>query len=453
MTRGPSAPPPVRALALGILVRVERDRAHAAPLLDRRAAPLAPRERDLLRALVKTTLRHAIRLDHVLGRHLARPLPTLDPPVRAALRLGAAQLLAMDRVPAHAALAETVEAAKVLAPRASGLVNAVLRRVAAKEKRPGAVILPEGADAAARLALETAHPEWLVRRWLRLFGTDRARAALEADNADSPIDLLLDPRAGSEEALRRRLAEGGVEIVASPIAPLAWTVVSGEAAAHELVASQALAVVDAAAQAVAALIPPAETVVDLAAAPGGKTRTLLARGLAQRVVALERHPTRARRLASNLAGAGRRREVLVALADGERPPLRKGAFSAVLLDAPCSGTGTLRKNPEIRLRLEERDLAGFAAVQRRLLKAGLALLAPGGALVYVTCSLEKEENDDVIAAILAETPGYAPDPIRDSELPAGLASALAADGFVRIPPGATNDGFTARRIRRESRDS
>ncbi|MGA7992795.1 MAG: transcription antitermination factor NusB, partial [Thermoanaerobaculia bacterium] len=241
-------PKSVREIALGILLRVARG-AHAAPLLDARGRDLDPRDRDFLRALVKKTLRGAIRLDHVLQRHLRRPAPSLDPPVLAALRLGAAQLLLMDRVPPHAAVGETVAAVRTLAPHAAGLVNAVLRRVSEKEQRPGAVVLPEGADPASRLALETSHPEWLVRRWTAAFGVTTARAALEADDADTPTDLLADPRAGSVDEILASLAAGGVAAIRSAWAPLALTVTEGNAAVHPLVSGGALAVVDVAAQA------------------------------------------------------------------------------------------------------------------------------------------------------------------------------------------------------------
>jgi len=439
----------VRTLALGILIRVERDGAHAAPLLEARGAALPPRDRDLLRALVKKTLRAALRLDHVLARHLDGPVGDLDGPVRAALRLGATQLLLMDRIPPHAAVAETVSAAKEFAPRAAGLVNAVLRRVAAKEERPGRVVLPSGSPL-SRLSLETSHPEWLVRRWAALLGAEETRRALTADDEDSPLDLLADPRLGSLEEIQAGLRASGVETIRSPWAPLALTVTSGDAAREPRVASGEIAVVDVAAQAMVEAVPAADVVVDLAAAPGGKTRTLLARGIARRVVALERTPSRARRLAANLRAAGRRTEAAVLLADAARPPLPRGAFPSVLLDAPCSGTGTLRKNPEIRLRLREEDLVRFAAAQRTLLAAALDLLAPEGTLVWVTCSLEPEENELVVDAALAGRPHFvrvAPDPAR---LPAPAAACLSPAGVVRVPPGATNDGFSLITIRRRS---
>ena len=436
-----TAPRSSRELALGILLRVDKG-AHAAPLLDARGRELDARDRDFLRALVKKTLRGAIRLDHVIQRHLKEPAASLDPPVLAALRLGAAQLLLMDRVPAHAAVGETVAAVRIFAPKAAGLVNAVLRRVAEREKRPGAVRLPPGADPLARLALETSHPEWLVRRWVAAFGEPASRAALEADDVDSPTDLLADPRAGSVDEILAALAAGGVTAERSPWAPLALTVTEGNAAAHPLVSGGALAVVDAAAQALAALLPEARVAVDLTAAPGGKARTLLASGRARRVVALERTASRAARLAANLAAAGRRDEVLVVRADAGLPPLPRERFDAVLLDAPCSGTGTLRKNPEIRLRLGPGDFAGFAATQRRLLDAALALLAPGGALLYVTCSLEPEENEHVVDALLAARQDFVRiRPELDASGP--VAERMDASGLVRVLPGATVDGFSA----------
>ncbi len=438
----------VRSLALGILLRVERDGAHAAPLLDARGVSLPPRDRDLLRALVKRTLRGAIRLDHVLSRSCGRPVASLDAEIRAALRLGAAQLLLFDRIPTHAAVGETVAAVKEIAPRGAGLVNAVLRRVASSEERPGRVLLPENADPAARLALEVSHPEWLVRRWISDLGEPAARAALAADEIDAPIDLLADPRLGTVDEIRATLSAAGIGTEPSPWAPLALTVIGGDATSHPLVRSGALAVVDAAAQAMIEALPPSDLALDLAAAPGGKTRTLLARGLAKRVIALERTASRASRLATNLEASGRRREALVVRADATRPPLPAGRFGAILLDAPCSGTGTLRKNPEIRLRLREEDLSGFAARQRALLKAALRLLAPGGTLAYVTCSLEPEENEEVVDAVLREAPGsfcVTPDPGR---LPPPLAACLRPSGLFRVPPAETNDGFSLLVVRR-----
>ncbi|MFN7987782.1 MAG: transcription antitermination factor NusB [Thermoanaerobaculia bacterium] len=438
----------VRALAVDLLVRVERDRAFAAPLLAAREGSLPPRDRPLLRSLVRSVLRNRALLDHVLARSLSRPIDGLDAGVRAALRVGAAQLLLFDRIPPHAAVGETVEAVRATSPRASGLVNAVLRKVASAG-RPARVVLPAGAGLVERLALETSHPAWLVARWVADLGADAAEAALRDDDADAPVDVLLDPRDGDVGALRARLREEGLDGTPSPWAPLALTLSSSSAGSHPEIASGRLAVVDVAAQAMCELVAPADVVVDLAAAPGGKTRTLLARGIARRVVALERNPTRSRRLAAALRAAGRGDQALVVRADSSRPPLPRGAFRSVLLDAPCSGTGTLRKNPEIRWRLAPGDLASLARAQRALLHAALDLCAPGGTAVYVTCSLEPEENEEVVGAVLAER-GDASVSVPDrGSLPAPLAAARRPGGFFRVAPGPSNDGFSATILRKD----
>jgi 16S rRNA (cytosine967-C5)-methyltransferase len=432
----------LRSLAVEILVRVERDRAFAAPLLAAREGSLAPRDRPLLRTIVRSVLRNRSLLDHVLSRSLSRPLEGLDEDVRAALRAGAAQLLLLDRIPAHAAVSETVEAIGARSARAAGLVNAVLRRVT-REGKPPRAILPPGTDPMARLALETSHPEWLVRRWIADLGAAVAEAALRDDDADAPVDVLLDPRGEDVDSFLERLRAEGLDGTRSPWAPLAFTLSSPAAGSHPAIASGRLAVVDVAAQAMCELVEAADVVVDLAAAPGGKTRTLLARGKARRVIALERNPTRSRRLAAGLLAAGRRDEVLVVRADSARPPLPRETFRSVLLDAPCSGTGTLRKNPEIRWRLSPDDLPALARVQQALLHAALDVCAPGGSVVYVTCSLEPEENEGVVAAVLSARADAAMERPGGDELPAPLRAALRLDGFFRVPPGASNDGFSA----------
>jgi 16S rRNA (cytosine967-C5)-methyltransferase len=437
----------VRALAVEILVRVERDLAFAAPLLAAREGSLPPRDRPLLRTIVRTVLRNRSLLDHVLSRSLSRPLDGLDPDVRSALRAGAAQLLLLERIPPHAAVGETVEVVRTRSPRAAGLVNAVLRRVATGE-RPPRVLLPPGTDPLVRLAVETSHPEWLVRRWVADLGRAAAEAAFRDDDLDAPVDVLLDPRGEDPALLRDRLREEGLEGAPSPWAPLALTLSSSAAGSHPAIASGRLAVVDVAAQAMCELVEPADVVLDMAAAPGGKTRTLLARGRARRVVALERNPTRVRRLAAAVAAAGRAADVLVVRADSSRPPLRRGSFRSILLDAPCSGTGTLRKNPEIRWRLSPDDLPRLARGQRALLHAALDLCAPGGSVTWVTCSLEPEENEDVVAAVLEERGDAMLASPDASSLPAPLAAARRPDGFFRVPPGASNDGFSAAVLRR-----
>ena len=336
---------PCRALAVEILVRVERDRAFAAPLLAAREGSLAPRDRPLLRT------HRPVGPEEPLPPR-PRPLPEPLAPARRARpgrprrppRRGRAAPPPRPDPGARRRRARRSRPSRRGRPRAAGLVNAVLRRVT-REAKPPRVVLPPGTDPVARLALETSHPEWLVRRWVADLGPDAAEAALRADDDDAPVDVLLDPRGEDVERLRERLREEGLEGEPSPWAPLALTLSSPAAGSHPAIASGRLAVVDVAAQAMCELVEPADVVVDLAAAPGGKTRTLLARGKARRVVALERNPTRSRRLAAGLRGGG-------APGRGPRRPRRLRAAAAAARDVslrpprrPLLGDGDAPEEP------------------------------------------------------------------------------------------------------------
>jgi 16S rRNA (cytosine967-C5)-methyltransferase len=399
------------------LARVEGRGAHAARLLSR----AVPAEREL----VLGVLRWQLTLDHLLARHLRQPLATLDDQVRAALRVGLYEARRM-RTPAPVAVAEAVRVAKALAPRAAGLVNAVLRR--AVEER-----WPDPADPDVPLSLRTSHPEWLVRRWVALLGEREAAAALAADQEPAPLCLLV---AVSD---RERLSAAGCDLRPHPLVPGVLAVAGGaEAAVAALRAGDAYAI-DPAAVAVARLLPPADGLaVDLAAAPGGKSLVLASERPAIRLLAFDRSTSRMLLMRGNLARLARRPGLVVA--DAAAAPLRPGSCRAVLLDAPCSGTGTLRRHPEIRWRLQPTDLAGLSGGQHRLAEAAAALLAPGGVLLYATCSLEPEENAAVLAGLGLEALPVTTDlPVH--ELPSG--------GVV-IPPGAAGDGFTVHLLRRRA---
>ncbi|MCC6129989.1 MAG: hypothetical protein IT186_08660 [Acidobacteria bacterium] len=441
----------VRVSALDILARTERG-AHAAPLLESRMGELSPLDRTLLRTIVKTVLRNQLRLDHVLARSADRPLGKTDPHVRAALRAGAAQLLLLDRIPRHAAVRETVEALRRFVPRATGFVNAILRKVADHESPPGRVELPASAAAAERLSITYSHPRWLVDRWIARFGEETAAGILESDNADSPIDLLADPATwGSRDAAREVLHNAGLEVVPSPWAPLALTVRRGNPFEAGLFFSRDIVAVDAAAQGLLEVAPEVDVALDLAAAPGGKTRTLLARGKARGVIGVEPHFARMMRLRENLRLAGRLRDVRLLAADGRRTPLGGGRVPLVVLDAPCSGTGTLRKNPEKRYILSGEDLVHSARVQRELLEAAMGLVAPGGLVIYVTCSLEREENRDVADATVSRRDDCEILSIRGESLPEPFRPWIEANGTLTLPPGAENDGFSMTLVRKREK--
>lgn len=370
-------------------------------------------------------LRWRLTLDHLLTRHLRQPLATLDEQVRAALRVGLYEARRM-RTPTPVAVAEAVRVVKTLAPRAAGLVNAVLRRAVAEA-------WPDPSDPGVPLSLRTSHPDWLVRRWVEMLGEEEAAAALAADQDPAPMCLL--------EAVsnRERLTAAGCELRAHPVVPGVLVVAGGaEAAVAALRAGEAYAI-DPAAVAVARLLPVAEGLtVDLAAAPGGKSLVLASERPAIRLLAADRNLGRVLLMRANLVGL-ERRPVLLA-ADASAVPLRRESCGAVLLDAPCSGTGTLRRHPEIRWRLQPADLAGLAAAQRRLAEAAAALLAPGGVLLYATCSLEPEENAAVVAELGLEV----------LPVSTGLKARELPSGGVLIPPGVAGDGFTVHLMRRRA---
>ena len=399
------------------LARVDGRGAHAARLL----AHAVPAEREL----VLGVLRWRLTLDHLLARHLRQPLPDLDERVRAVLRVGLYEARRM-RTPAPVAVAEAVRVAKALAPRAAGLVNAVLRRAVEEP-------WPDPADPGVPLSLRTSHPEWLVRRWVGLLGEGEAAAALAANQEPAPLCLL------AAVSNREQLAAAGCMVSSHPLVPGMLVVADGaEAAVAALRAGKAYAI-DPAAVAVARLLPTAAGLtVDLTAAPGGKSLVLASERPGIRLLAADRSLRRTLLMRGNLAIVERRPGLVVA--DAFAAPLRPGSCQAVLLDAPCSGTGTLRRHPEIRWRLQPADLAELAAGQRRLAEAASALLAPGGVLLYATCSLEPEENAAVLAGLDLEVLPAAPAlPFR--ELPGG--------GVV-IPPSVAGDGFTVHLLRRRA---
>jgi 16S rRNA (cytosine967-C5)-methyltransferase len=399
------------------LARVEGRGAHAARLL----TGAVPAEREL----VLGVLRWQLTLDHLLAHYLRQPLAALDEQLRAVLRVGLYEARRM-RTPMPVAVAEAVRVAKALAPRAAGLVNAVLRRAVEEP-------WPDPGDAGVPLSLRTSHPDWLVRRWVELLGESDAAEALAADQEPAPLCLL---EAVSDH---EGLAAAGCELRPHPRVPGVLVVTGGaEVAAAALRAGKAYAI-DPAAVAVARLLPPAGGLtVDLAAAPGGKSLVLASERPGIRLLAADRSLGRARLMRSNLALLEAVPGLVVA--DALAAPLRPGSCQAVLLDAPCSGTGTLRRHPEIRWRLKPADLAQLAGAQRRLAEAAAALLAPRGVLLYATCSLEPDENAGVLAGLSLEALPIAPE----------LPFRKLLGGGVVIPPSAAGDGFTVHLLRRKA---
>jgi 16S rRNA (cytosine967-C5)-methyltransferase len=445
-----------RDLAVDALMEVERGERRAREAVEARRQALAdPRDRALLTEVVYGAVRRRGTIDALLSAASKTPLARLSPVVRAAMRAATAQALFLDRVPAFAAVNAAVEVVKARTnPRYAGFANAVLRGVLRTVEgeavgpedprrdvpRPGRPALrlvrplfaDPAVDAAANLAERWAHPTWLVRRWLARHGEATARAIVEAGASRAPISLRAAP--GAREAVLAALAAAGVSAHAGE-GPDEVVAEGGEAAALFPVKEGLASVQDGTAQRVAPLLAlrPGDRVLDLCAAPGGKTTHVLdllaGRGdvtacdvAPDKVAALAR--LLASRAAAGDAAAAASRAVLVPR-EGELP-FAPGTFHAVLVDAPCSNTGVMRRRLEVRDRLRESDVARAAAAQRALLERALPLVRPGGRLVYATCSIEPEEDEDVVAAFSAAHP-----------------EAQVVPGFSVLPGGDRDGGFAA----------
>jgi 16S rRNA (cytosine967-C5)-methyltransferase len=440
MTRPP--PRDARAVAHDVILRVETTRAFADVLLAHKLGALASRDRALATDLVYGTLAWQGRLDYHLGQLVRGALDEVAPPVRAALRLGLYQLLFLDRVPAYAAVDASVGLARRSGRGAAALVNAVLRR-ATRERRAGLPLPDSMADPIARLAVEWSHPRWLVERLDGEIATSELPALLAAHNRPGPIAVRANPP-GTRQALAAALAGRGVAVSPSRWAPDALVVerAAGRLRALDEFATGRLSFQGEASQLVARLldVAPGAAIFDACAAPGGKAA--YAAALGARVVAFDAHVAGVRRIAAEAARLGLT-AISAAVADTRRPPVR-GPFDAVLVDAPCSGLGTLRRHPELRWRRQPDDLSRLAALQGALLAGVAPLVRSGGVLVYAVCSPMRVETDDVVAAFLAAHGRFVREPV-GRLAPSDLVS---PEGALRTWPHRHDlDAFFAVRLR------
>ncbi|HVZ79107.1 MAG TPA: 16S rRNA (cytosine(967)-C(5))-methyltransferase RsmB [Gemmatimonadaceae bacterium] len=407
---------------------------------DRRSALLDARDRRWARELAYGMLRMRGRLDALLGERIRGGLGRVDAELLDLLRLGAYQLLEMRSVPAYAAIAQTVELAKHRAGHGPAkLANAVLRRL---DREREALVLPASADPIEALAVEYSHPRWLVARWVARWGEDDTRRLLESNNTEAPI--IVRPVHVVREQLEAMLEAAGVDVAEAPLVADSIRLAGPIASLTELGAFRKglFHVQDPASTLVTmyAAVPEGATVADLCAAPGGKS-TELAR-TARVVLASDASWVRLQRVIGNM----RRLElanVVPYVADARFPAVRD--VDAVLLDAPCTGTGTLRRHPDARWRLKVSDLAVMSAIQGALLRSAASIVKPGGLLVYSTCSLEVEENDAQVERFLANNPGWQLEPPPEGAVPPTVLDA----GRLRVLPqrhGA--DGSFAARLRR-----
>ncbi|MGA9885671.1 MAG: 16S rRNA (cytosine(967)-C(5))-methyltransferase RsmB [Candidatus Acidiferrales bacterium] len=465
-----------RRIAFDVLLRVESDSAYASELLHSTlTSEVKPADAALATEITLGVLRWRRQLDFLLDRQLKKPVARLDLAVAIALRIGLYQLRFLEKIPASAAVNESVELVKrARKTSAASLVNAVLRRGVAEAKSPVEDLPPPGISLAERLGIAHSHPTWMVERWLARLGEPATTALLEANNRAPRVSFAIHGTDRRDEILHS-LKSSGLAIEQGRLLKNAFSANGGSIARTEAFRSGEISIQDEASLAVPLLLGvcPGDRVLDLCAAPGGKTFALArAAGPNGLVVAGELHEHRLRSMQVQLTRLGMAAECaedspghpeahseepqnyaaavdLVAL-DAAQPLPFAAFFDRILVDAPCSGTGTLARHPEIRWRLKQEQLAEFHALQVKLLRIALAQLAPGGRLVYSTCSMEPEENELVIAEVAASDTSVRLVTSEESaqivapNLAPGIAAKALFDtkGFFRTSPAAQGtDGF------------
>ena len=389
---------PARATAFDILLRVERELSYASELLHSAAHEhLSTPDHALATELVMGTLRWRSRLDDEIAQASSQILSKLDPEILVALRLALYQFRWLDRVPRRAALHESVELVKRARKRsAAPFVNAVLRKLSTT---PRDSIAKSENDSPEELAHNLAHPLWLVERWTNEYGL-AAAAKICQHNQSIPQTAIRLRTAVAESQLNKE----GIKLAPGALLSSTRRVEAGDVTKTKAFRTGQLVIQDEASQLVAALVGTGTRILDCCAAPGGKTLAIADRNPEAAITAVELHLHRAR-LLQKLVSPYSASRVQIVVADAQYLPTSI-PFDRVLADVPCSGTGTLARNPEIKWRLKPRDLSELKERQSAILRSALAQASPGGRVIYSTCSLEKEENEEVVEQALAENQSF-----------------------------------------------
>ncbi len=460
--RAGRAPRTPRELALDTLVKVAETGAYSNLQLNRalQDAQLQRADAALATELVYGTIQRQLTLDHWLSKFAAKGLHKLEPWVHQLLRMSAYQLLYLDRIPAHAAVNEAVTIAKRRGHQGiSGMVNGILRSID-RNRAELTVSAINDKDPVARIALRHSYPEWLVQRWIEAYGAEAAEAICAAGNEPPHASLRINPlREVREEALRQ-LTEQGFDASASAIAPAGIAVRrGGNLADTEGFREGKWTVQDESSMLVAEVASPQPgmQVLDCCAAPGGKSTHLaeLMEGKGK-VWANDLHPHKAPLIEAQAERLGLSNiEVITGDAGALDERFKKSSMDVILLDAPCSGFGVIRRKPEIKWTKTAGDVAEIAAIQRRLLRTAAHLVKPGGTLVYSTCTIEKAENEQQVTAFLSEHPEFELDAGWPEAVLRPLRQAGAIDDSFKgqaqlLPQHFDSDGFYIARMRKRA---
>lgn len=450
------AKPTARELALDILTRVDRERAYSNLLLNQMLRKHKPDrlEASFATELVYGTIQHRSTIDYFLGQFVSKGLDKLEPWVRNLLRVSFYQLYYLDRVPSHAVVNEAVNLAKKKGHRGiSGMVNGVLRNVLRQADR---LVLPELEDPVRRIALTTSHPEWMVARWVKQYGEETAERICEANNSAPSSSVRVQSLRSSRDQMVVRLREAGVKAEPSRLASDGIVVEqAGNMADTEWYRSGQLTIQDESSMLVADAVAPSPgmKVLDCCAAPGGKTTHLAERMNDDgEVIACDVHEHKEkliREQAERLQLTCIHTVVTDARKLNERFP--PGTFDRILLDAPCSGLGVIRRKPDLKWAKSESETDAVARVQKELLEAVHPLLKPGGILVYSTCTIEYNENEGQIRSFLERHPEFSVAAWTPSQEPLHLPESRWREGMLQLLPQDYNsDGFFIARLQKKA---
>lgn len=452
--KGKAATASARDIALDILVKVEQQGAYSNLLLNSslQKSALSREDAGLVTELVYGTISRMNTLDYVLEEFVSKGIAKLQPWVRNLLRLSLYQIMYLDRIPSHAAVNEAVNIAKKKGHQGiSGMVNGVLRSVLRAGNLP---VIPDGLGPAKRISIQYSHPIWLVKRWITEYGVDTAEAICAANNEPPAVSIRVNTTMISREALLSQMIEQGLQASASEVSPYGIVVKGGgNLALSSWYRDGYLSVQDESSMLVAEAVAPEPgmRVLDCCAAPGGKTAHMgeLMKDEGS-IFANDLHPHKAKLISDQAARLGLE-SVVTGSADALEleHTLEHHSFDRILLDAPCSGLGVIRRKPDLKWRKQPEDVVSVASLQGQLLQSVSKLLKPGGVLVYSTCTTEQTENSEVVAAFLEQNPDFTSITFASPLWGRLEGTALAVgEGIQLLPHHYGSDGFYISKLQR-----